>query len=452
MFYWNIKKKWTFISSTFLTCSVFAQYNTFSPFSRYGIGDIQDHTLTYQKGMNNTGLALPIDTTAPLFINLSNPASLSYLRLTSIEADGNFYHTQIVNTQNYKVQRQSTNIHALVIGFPIKKHAGFCFGLIPYSFVGYQIQQNINTNNIGYINYLYEGSGGLNKVFAAYGFSIRHLFKKQNSVYNPFKEWIKNLSLGINAHYLFGEFAQTATVNYPSNTTYYNFVNDRRLRIQGISYEVGMHSYFLINKEKNNTLHIGFLFSNPSTLRVINDYIAYNFSYTYLGEKYIVDTVLYAENETGKMKLPVSYGWGMSYIVNNKWGISADVKYTNWSKFYLLHQNTFVKNNIEINMGGYFQPDRFGTERGHYADKIIYRAGLGYNSGYQEFQGKSVPLYSVALGVSLPLGLYKAFSAIHLSVQYSIKGQKNFILRENILKINIGMSLNDRWFIKYKYD
>jgi len=165
-----------------------------------------------------------------------------------------------------------------------------------------------------------------------------------------------------------------------------------------------------------------------------------------------VDTVLYSENEIGKLKLPTSVGTGVSYIITNKTGLNIDARYTNWKNFRLDKIATNVTDNFEINIGGFYQPDRFATGKGNYFDKVIYRMGIGYNSGYQEYKGKSVPLFSISAGISLPMGLYRAFSAMHISAQYLIKGNKDFPLRENIFKINIGITLNDKWFIKYKYD
>ncbi|GIV28431.1 MAG: membrane protein [Bacteroidia bacterium] len=451
--YWNIKKHIFLISFCILSLHYFSQNNTFSGYSRYGIGDIQEKSLPFQKGMNSAGISFPVDTTAPAFLNLQNPATLSYLRLSTIEAGGFYYQTQIINKNNYKVQQSSTNFNALVIGFPIKKHSGFCFGLLPYSFVGYQINQNEYISNIGNVNYVFEGSGGLNNAFASYGFSIKKYFKKQDTIYKPLKEFVKNFSFGLSAQYLFGELANTATVNYPSNSTYYNFVNDQRYRINGITADFGIHSYIILNHSKNSYLNFGLTYSIPSSLlKISQDYIAYNFSYTFFGEKFIVDTLRYAENEIGNMQLPSSTGLGISYIIANKFGIGADLKYTNWNNYHLANTTTNVKNNFEINIGGYYQPDRFATSKSQYFNKVIYRWGAGYNSGYQVFQNKSIPLYSISAGVSLPMGLYRSFSALHLSFQYQMKGQKDFILRENIFKIHIGITLNDRWFIKYKYD
>lgn len=452
--YWSIKKNiFLIINLGFCIAQFIAQNNTFSGYSRYGVGDIQENSLISQKGMNSTGLAFPVDTTAPAFINIQNPATLSHLRLSTIEASGFYYQTNIINKNNYKVHQSTANFNNLVIGFPIKKHSGFCFGILPYSFVGYQIQHNEYISNVGNVNYVFEGSGGLNNVFASYGFSIKKYFKKQDTLYRHLKEFIKHFSFGFSAHYLFGELANTAIVNYPSNSTYYNFVNDQRYRINGLTADIGAYSSIELNQQKNTFLNVGLTYSLPSSfLKVSQDYIAYNFSYTYFGEKYIVDTLQYAENEIGNMKLPSSTGLGISYIIANKLGIGVDIKYTNWNNYHFAQTTTNVTNNIEINLGGYYQPDRFATSKTQYFNKVIYRCGIGYNSGYQVYQNKSIPLYSISAGVSLPMGLYRAFSALHLAFQYQMKGQKDFILRENIFKIHIGVTLNDRWFIKYKYD
>lgn len=429
-----------------------AQYNTYSPFSRYGIGDIQDQASAYQKGMNNTGIALPIDTTAPLFVNLLNPASLATLKLTVIEGSGQYLHTNIANPQNYKVQYKSTNFNSLLIAFPIKKHSGLAFGLLPYSFVGYNIHQTSTISNIGDVNYVYEGSGGLNKVFMGYGFTLSKYFKKPDSTYKPLKELIKNVCIGINANYIFGELAQTATVNYPSTSTYYNFVNDKRTRVNGVSMNAGIQSSLLLNKQTNSAINFGFTFSYPSLLKTHDDHFSYNFLYNYFGEKYIIDTLYYHEDQLGKMKLPSVYGGGISYVVSNQWGIGVDVKYTNWKTFYSSNTANSLSNALEVNIGGYVQPDRFVTGKGNYWKKVIYRAGAGYTNGYQEYQGTSIPAYSFSAGCTLPVGLYRVFSSVHIAAQYILKGNEKFILRENIFKLNIGITLNDRWFIKYKYD
>ncbi len=464
MRYWNINNnekiyEIIFIRKIYLFFYFFvliniskAQYNTFSLFSRYGIGDIQENVSAYQKAMNNSGMAFPVDTTAPVFINISNPASLSQLRLTVLEGSGEYYHTRIINQQNYKVQNQSVNFNSLIIGFPIKKYSGFCFGIMPYSSVGYNINQDVSINNIGMVNYVYDGSGGLNKVLTSYGFSLSKYFTKKDSIYRPMRELIKNLSIGANLNYVFGEIAQTVTVNYPDNTSYYNFVNDKRTLINGISANIGLQSFLNLSKQKNSILGIAFVSSVPSKLRASNDYLSYNFSYTYYGNKYITDTIQYIEDEASKMNLPHTYAAGISYIVLNKWGIGLDLKYTDWKRFNLLNHNNNLKNSIEVNTGAYYQPDRFATGKTRYFSKVIYRIGLGYNAGYQEYQGRNIPAYSFSAGASFPMGLYRAFSAMHISAQYIIKGQKDFILRENIFKLNIGIIFNERWFIKYKYD
>ena len=41
-----------------LTTSAFAQSNTNSPYSQFGLGDLTDQSVSFNKGMNGVGLAM----------------------------------------------------------------------------------------------------------------------------------------------------------------------------------------------------------------------------------------------------------------------------------------------------------------------------------------------------------------------------------------------------------
>lgn len=432
---------------------LYAQNNTFSPYSRYGIGDINNTAFTFQKGMANVGIALPLDTTAPVFINNINPASLGMLKFANIETGGYYLFSDIRNKSNVSAQFRSANFNYLSVAFPIRHFSGLAFGLMPYSATGYQINQVQTLSGVGDVNYQYTGSGGLNKVYMAYGISLYKFIKDKNdSSKHIFRTLIKNMSFGVNAYYLFGNITQTSMAIYPNSAYYYNFADDRSLRITGMSADIGVQTSIPISKNKSKYIGFGLLFSNPSKLNVTYDYLAYNFAYNYYGQKALVDTVSYINNNAGKLKLPISYGVGIGYFILNKMGINLDVKYTDWSKYYLITDNANVKNAFEFNLGGYYQPDRFSSGKGNYWGKVIYRLGVSYNTGYQEYNGTAVPLMMGTTGLSLPVGLYRAFSALHISFQYGLKGNASTLLKENIFRVNLGVTLNDRWFIKYKYD
>src|SRR4051812_47016481 len=65
--------------------TIFSQIGTTSPFSRYGIGEIKEG-YAQNFSMAGLGAALQTDLQAPFNINLANPASFPYIRLTTFES------------------------------------------------------------------------------------------------------------------------------------------------------------------------------------------------------------------------------------------------------------------------------------------------------------------------------------------------------------------------------
>ena len=73
---------------------VLSQLNTFSPYSRYGLGEMSPTTLAHNSGMGGTYIALKPDSTMPIFINTGNPASYSLIKLTTLELGGSFLNSK----------------------------------------------------------------------------------------------------------------------------------------------------------------------------------------------------------------------------------------------------------------------------------------------------------------------------------------------------------------------
>ena len=184
-----------------LSVSVSAQTSSSSPYSRYGIGDLQFGGFTKNKGMGGISLGY-----SPGYnLNISNPASYCSISLTTFETAVTLNQVQLKNsTKTQNINDASLSYFAF--GFPVKsKKWGSCFGLLPYSNVGYSIKgEQINANGDVELH-TYEGSGGLNQFFIG------------NS-YSPFK----NFSIGANASYLFGIINEQRRIEFPRLAHYFN--------------------------------------------------------------------------------------------------------------------------------------------------------------------------------------------------------------------------------------
>ena len=89
------------ITICFLTFSstTFAQ-GTSSPYSRYGIGDLNNKNTGQAISMGGTNIAMQNDSVPMFFINPSNPASNSNIRLTTAELGLSYTRVQLESATN----------------------------------------------------------------------------------------------------------------------------------------------------------------------------------------------------------------------------------------------------------------------------------------------------------------------------------------------------------------
>src|ERR1035437_6520920 len=178
----------------FIICNSQAIVN--SPYSRYGLGDLQPGNYASNIAIGGISNALQNDTTAPFNINSANPASLASTRLTIFDFGLMSNMTQL-ETDSKKFQNNRTGFSYASLAFPVAKWWGTCIGLRPYSSVGYKIYDQRVQDSIGTVHYSYTGQGGINQVFWGNGFRI------------------KNLYLGANVSYLFGNLIYSSTDSFP---------------------------------------------------------------------------------------------------------------------------------------------------------------------------------------------------------------------------------------------
>ena len=180
---------------------------------------------------------------------------------------------------------------------------------------------------------------------------------------------------------------------------------------------------------------------------------AYQISVYNFGDTVVNDTSSYSGQSTGKLKLPMSYSLGVMLVKNGKWSIGADYTATKWSNFSSTPDvglDSFVaKGSYKFSVGGEFTPD-INSIRSYYS-RITYRAGIYYGKDYLTFQNTQLPVYGVTLGASLPFR--RSLSHLHTSLDIGRIGTTdNNLIQETYVRFSLGMSFNDLWFIKRKYD
>ncbi len=424
----------------FAASSLFAQTGSTSnpladrennPYSKYGIGELQNGNSTVLKGMGNITSAFE----NPYEINTDNPASYSFLKRTTYEV-GMTASTRNVSSDGSSYTTGTATLSYLTIGLPVGKNAGLCFGFKPYSHSFYSLVDTIfsATSPLGETVRSYNGDGGLNYAYigAAYQY--------------------KGFSIGFNAGYMFGTITKNTNVaSIDTVLTDRSYTADfaNYTRIGGIYWKGGaMWEHKL---DSNFTLRIGgTLTLSQNISERLN---AYQVSIYNFGDTIVNDTSTYSGESHGKLKLPMSYSLGAMLVSNNKWSIGIDYTATQWSGFNSspdATMNDFIaKSSYKASIGGELTPDANNIR--NYYSRITYRLGLYYGTDYLTFQNTQLPLYGVTLGASLPFR--RSFSHLHTSLDIGRIGTSaNNLIQETYVRFSLGMSFNDLWFIKRKYD
>ena len=477
--------KTTFITLAFLSISTFSisQILTSSPYSRYGLGELNVQTFATPVAMGGTFIAYHQDTIAPFFINAANPAGLAGIRLTTFELGGQANFTKISSSES-SINKKNINFSYGSVGFPIKRIGGAAFGIMPYSTVGYKITSTQEYAGVGTMNYIFDGNGGVNKVFLGLGVNP---FKKQISKFynsaladtlikykeiNKYKrkklgkQLLSELSIGGTANYLFGTINQTTDVIYPGTITYFNSKRERSIQVSDFTFNGGLQTHFTIDSIKSKgqrrllkqkiKIGFGFFINTPSSIRAKQNNIIYNYSVDGFGIARSKDTILNSQNIAGTIKLPLEMGVGFSIKKGEKLTVLMDAATTNWSgfKYFDAPSNDF-KNSYRVSAGLNYIPNKLAYGSSNYIKRIQYRLGVSYTDGYLDLKNTAISNYFVSAGLGLPVGIgrFDDIAIVNISAQYGKMGTvNNKLLQEEYVRLVLGFTFNKRWFIKYKYD
>lgn len=412
----------------------FAQEGTSSPYSFYGIGDIKFKGTAENRAMG--GLTVFSDS---IHINFQNPASYSSLKLTTFTVGGSYLTTKL-KTSSQEENARRTTMDYLAVGIPMGKF-GAGFGLLPYSSVGYKIQ---NTQTVGDIETRrrYSGTGGLNKAFVGLGYAIT-----------------PNFRIGADLSYNFGKI-ETSSLRFMkiivadqevSDPLQYGSREKNRSDIQGVTFTTGLTYQAKINKKLS--LFSSLTFSPESKLQSTNERKIATIQYTTSGAELVVDNNeidVPVDNTTIKLPAKFSFGAGIGEL--KKWMVGTEITFQQSSSFGNRFNDIYdagFENAIKYNVGGYFIPNY--NSFSSYWDKITYRGGLRYENTGLVINDESINDLGMSLGLGLPLP--GAFSNLNIGVEFGKRGTTNAnLVQENYTNISIGLSLNDKWFVKKLYN
>jgi long-subunit fatty acid transport protein len=411
----------------------FAQEGTSSPYSFYGIGDVRFRGTIENRSM--AGLAIVPDS---IHINLQNPAMYSSLKLTSFSVGGTFSANQLkTNQKDEKAQR--TTLDYLAVGIPLKK-LGLGFGLIPYSSVGYNIRNSVFLNeNRNRTDNFYKGSGGLNKVFFGFGYQLA-----------------KNFSIGADVQYNFGKIdTRSLSTQFALNSSnvyeqvQYSTRETNSSTASGVNFNTGLS--YNTKLYKSVSLFSSLTYSPEATITLNNE----RFIAIVQSANGILDTVddeVEIQVANTKLKMPSKFSFGVGIGDTKKWIVGTELTFQGTSNFgnrFNDIDNVTYENATRFTVGGYYIPNYKSFT--NYFERIVYRGGFRFENTGLVINNQPIEDAAVTLGLGLPLR--GAFSNVNVGFELGNRGtQKGGLVREHYMNFSIGLSLNDRWFQKRKYD
>ena len=151
-----------------------------------------------------------------------------------------------------------------------------------------------------------------------------------------------------------------------------------------------------------------------------------------------------------KVKLPTKLAFGAGLGEIKKWFVGFESTFQGSSNFGNVYaSNVTFESASKIALGGYFVPNY--NSFSNYLNKITYRAGFRHENTGLVINSESINDTALTLGLGLPVG--GALSNINLGMEYGKRGTTNAgLIQENYLNISIGLSFNDKWFVKRKFD
>lgn len=433
-------KKLVLVFIAVLSLQSFAQQGTASPYSFYGIGSLKFKGTVENRSMG--GLSIYTDS---IHVNLRNPAAYATDNLeiwgyesrpVKFSVGGNYSSTDL-KTDNGSGKTSATSFNYLALSIPVGK-LGFGFGLLPYTSVGYKLE---SFNDDGNAENRFTGEGGLNKAFLGVGYHIA-----------------KGLSVGLDAHYNFGNIQNSAIEflydddNVPLQ---YQTRENNRSDLSGLSFNLGLTYQTMISDKLE--LVSAVTFSPESNLTSQNERTYSTITVTNTNDIVVsqIETDLEALNllETD-LTLPSRLSLGAGIGQSRKWFMGAEYTSIKTSNFFNpLYTNTSAsyEDGSIFSIGGFYIP-QYNAFNG-YLKRTVYRAGMRFEKTGLNIENESIKEFGISFGVGLPVGELSSFSNANIGLEIGQRGTTNSnLIQESFINIQLSLSLNDRWFVKRKYD
>ena len=425
----------TILVISLLAChgmDAFAQADLDSPYSLFGIGQVRDRSMNVSlKGRGGTTNAM----FGGGMINAGNPASYAKIDSLAFLFDAGFYFkSSTFSTYNQSEPSSNASFDYVAMAFGLTDWWKTALGVQPYSTSGYTMLVSSNNPELGNITTRFKGTGGLNQAFWGNAFKIG-----------------KHFALGANAYYVFGNTQSETTLYFPDSTYILGTRRSIVLMVSSFMFDYG--ALCNIDLGHDLTLGLGLTYSQNVNLKGKQTLFVRSIEEQLDTDvEYIIDTIA-NKTYTSKMTMPQGFGFGVMLQKNDRWSVGADFNWTQWSKFERQGVNETLHDSWNVAVGAEFMP-RHSSISGYFT-RVVYRLGGFYEHGYLSLEGNDGMKHNInkvgaTVGASLPLP--KTLSKVNFALEVGEYGTREAgLIQERFIKLNVGVSVFERWFMKRKY-
>lgn len=407
-----------------------AQSGTNSPYSQFGMGVLSDQSQGFNRGMNGLSMGLRYSNQ----VNFLNPASYSAVdSLTMIFDIG--LSGQVTNfTENgRKLNANNSNFEYIVASFRALPRLGVSAGMVPFTNVGYNYS---NVENVGSSTTssttLYSGSGGVHQAFLGLGYKV----------------W-RGLSVGANLSYFWGSTERSI---YVTNSDKYVNTVSKSYSSSISSYKLDLGVQWEQPLREGDNLVVGATYSLGHRLNGNADMTMTTLNNETAVSKTVTETVEDAYSLPHAIAVGATWQHGRSLTLGldyswQKWG-SLDTPETDIATGKFISKSGLLKDRHKLTIGGEWVPNPVSR---YYFKRVHYRFGASANTPYIKVNGQDGPKeYSVSAGFGFPISnSYNNRSLLNISGQW-VHAAADGLITENTYRINIGITFNERWFMKWK--
>ncbi|MBI5403148.1 MAG: hypothetical protein HY959_07085 [Ignavibacteriae bacterium] len=382
-----------------------------SPYSSFGLGDLQYLTSTRTDAMGILGIGLTGN-----YINNLNPAANGELRLTNVSFSMNYGFLGLP-----KSEISDGNINGINLGVPLSREMGMTLTMGFNSMIrsNYKVYSRVTTPDISY-NQTYAGNGGLSRV--NFGLS----YKIPLGIY-----------IGAEYNYAFGNQTKLTYLDFGNSFVQNTYIRKEN-NLTGSFVKGGLvfDIKSLLKSDKMSDFTIGFVYQSKLNLSSGEDAI--------YGSITGNDTL---RNTYSDIQVPQAFGFGITKQIGKQVILSGDVLMQEWSKYISRNtSNTVYTNSYRYGLGAEILP-ALKSDRSFW-ENLTYRMGVFYDNTYFTVNGEKINRYGFGLGIGIPVG---NSNSLDFGISYSIRGKnENGLIKENYLKLTAGLNFGELWFLRPK--